>query len=127
MCGKHTASKIHRVQSQPKGNERCRVIYSFLASRPLFSGSKKIDFKSTFLNATCKDSDFVKSQMMTGELKKRLGILALKLLALPPSSAGIERAFPLLGYIHSDECNRLGQKKAGKLASIMRILYNEDL
>ena len=46
----------------------------------------------------------------------------LKLIALIPSSAGLERAFSTMGFIHSDLRNKLGPEKVGKLAFCMRLL-----
>ncbi len=90
-----------------------------------YLGSRKDDYKESFSKVTCKVEDFVKAQMITGQITKGIGDLALMLFDLPPSSAGIERAFSSLGYVHSDIRNRLGQEKATKLAFIMRMLHSE--
>ena len=70
-------------------------------------------------------ADFIKSQVLTGELSVKLGNVSEKILNLPPSSAGIERVFSSLGYVHSDVRNRLGQEKAAKLAFVLRALKKE--
>ena len=57
------------------------------------------------------------------KIRDKIGKLALKLYALPPSSAGIEPVFSTLGYVHSDIRNRLGQEKAAKLI-IQRFNHN---
>ena len=73
----------------------------------------------------CKASDYLKSLKITGELDDGISTLAMKLLTLPPSSAGIERVFPTLGFVHSDVRNRLGQENAAKLAFVLRALRSD--
>ena len=74
----------------------------------------------------CRTDDFIRSQILTGEIGDKIGKLALKLYALPPSSAGIERVFSTLGYVHGDIRNRLGQEKAAKLAFTLRALRTDN-
>ena len=73
----------------------------------------------------CRTEDFIRSQILTGEIGDKIGKLALKLYALPPLSSGIERVFSTLGYVHSDIRNPLGQEKAAKLAFTLRALRTE--
>ena len=67
----------------------------------------------------------MKSLKVTGELDDGRSTLAMKLLTLSPSSAGIEGVFSTLGFVHSDVTNRLGQEKAAKLAFVLRALRSD--
>ena len=67
----------------------------------------------------------LKSQILTSEIGDTIGKLVLKIYTLPPSSAGVERVFSTLGYVHSDIRNRLGQEKAAKLAFTLRALRTD--
>ena len=49
-----------------------------------------------------------------------------KLLSVPPSSAAIERMFSTLGHVWTKSRNRLGAKKAMKLAKCYRALRGND-
>ena len=57
---------------------------------------------------------------------EQFGLLAIRILSLPPSSAGLERVFSSLGFVHSDVRNRLGHEKATKLAFVMRALRSKE-
>ena len=73
----------------------------------------------------CSISCFVRAQIATGEMQEQFGLLTIRIL-LPPSSAGLERVFPSLGFVHSDVRNRLGHEKATKLAFVMRALLSKE-
>ena len=91
-----------------------------------FIGSFKDQYNNEYEQSGCPVvADFIKSQVLTGELSVKLGNVSEKILNLPPSSAGIERVFSSLGYVHSDVRNRLGQEKAAKLAFVLRALKKE--
>ena len=68
------------------------------------------------------DPNFYKSQELLGNLQKELLELALTLLSIAPSSAGLERVFSLMGFVHSDLRNRFSCDKVSKLAFCLRVL-----
>lgn len=74
----------------------------------------------------CSLRKFLKAQIIMGALQKDLGELCIRMISLVPSSAGIERVFSSMGFVHSDVRNRLQQEKVAKLAFCMRVL-NEKL
>ena len=65
------------------------------------------------------------AQIATGEMQEQFGLLTIRIL-LPPTSAGLERVFPSLGFVHSDVRNRLGHEKATKLDFVMRSLLSKE-
>ena len=84
-----------------------------------FIGSKKDAFTASFCSMNeCRTEDSIRSQILTGEIGDKTGKLALKLYALPPLSAGIDRVFSTVGYVHSDIRDRLGQEKRQNLLSL---------
>ena len=84
------------------------------------------NFADITSKVNCKVEDFCKAQVMTGQITQDFGDLSVLLFDLPPSSAGIERPFSSLGYVHSNVRNRFGQEKATKLAFIMRMLHSDE-
>ena len=69
-----------------------------------------------------KITNFVKAQVLLGNLSEKLGNISEQLMAMVPSSAGLERIFSSMGYIHSEIRNRLDPEKVRKLAFCMRLL-----
>ena len=59
-------------------------------------------------------------------INKDLCELAYKLMAMPASSASIERVFSNFGLIQSKLRNRLGVQKAAKLVACYRILRGKE-
>ena len=49
-------------------------------------------------------------------------LLDIRILSLPPSSAGLQRVLSSIGLVYSDVLNRLGHEKATKLAVVMLFL-----
>ena len=91
-----------------------------------FIGGDKTKIFDDFKDAgNCKIDNFYRTQALIGNFAKELLDLALKLIALIPSSAGLERAFSTMGFIHSDLRNKLGPEKVGKLAFCMRLLKDK--
>ena len=80
-----------------------------------------IFFKSNG-SANCELGNFYKSQEILGNLEKELVELAVTLISIAPSSAGLERVFSSMGFVHSDLRNRLAPEKVGKLAFCLRVL-----
>ena len=70
----------------------------------------------------CFRSRVDKSQEILGNLEKELVELAVTLISIAPSSAGLERVFSSMGFVHSDLRNRLAPEKVGKLAFCLRVL-----
>ena len=92
-----------------------------------FIVAEKEQFNAAFESVPeCAPENFIRAQMSTGEMNEKLGSLAIRLLGLPPSSAGLERVFSSLGFVHTDVRNRLGYEKAAKLAFVMRALRSKE-
>jgi len=92
-----------------------------------FVGGDKDKFCTAYRKASgTKLKNFIECQRMIGELPDDLAKLLLKCLALRPSSAGIERIFSTMGFVHSDLRNRLSHEKVGKLAFCLRVLNEKS-
>jgi len=92
-----------------------------------FIGGDKDRMNSEFMEAkSSRVSHFLNSEILMGNLCETLGNLAHLLLVLVPSSAGVERVFSSMGFIHSESRNRLGHEKVSKLAFCMRLLNSES-
>ena len=88
-----------------------------------YLGGDKDILKAAFMKMpSCKLPNFFRAQKTIGVLKDDLAELALRLIGLVPSSAGVERVFSSMGFVHSDMRNRLGHDKVAKLAFFMRVL-----
>ena len=59
-------------------------------------------------------------------MQRELSELAQTLLNVVPSSAGLERIFSSMGFVHSDLRNRLAPEKVGKLAFCLRVLNSSN-
>ena len=77
------------------------------------------------LSTKCDLFNFYKSQEILGNLKRELMELAQTLSSVAPTSAGLERIFSHMGFVHSDLRNRLLPEKVAKLAFCLRCL-NDD-
>lgn len=69
-----------------------------------------------------KLDNFVRAQYLIGNLSKELSELTMKLMAVVPSSASVERTFSKMGAIHTDSRNRLTPEKVQKLTFCMQLL-----
>ena len=89
----------------------------------LFIGGENVKFYDEFKKiGDVKITNFVKAQVLLGNLSEKLGNISEQLMAMVPSSAGLERIFSSMGYIHSEIRNRLDPEKVRKLAFCMRLL-----
>ena len=87
------------------------------------TGGGREKIKQMFvLSPNCLLANFYKSQEMLGNMQKELTELALTLVSIAPTSAGLERVFSSMGFVHSDLRNRLSTDKVGKLAFCLRVL-----
>ena len=73
-------------------------------------------------DAECDLFKFIKGQVLLGNFSKELQKIAEDVLCLIPSSAGLERIFSSLGFVHDETRNRLSIEKANKLAFCLRLL-----
>ena len=81
---------------------------------------------SSFKKASgCKVESFLKVCKQTREISEKIADLSLKMLRLIPSTAGLERVFSTMGFVHCDLRNRLDPEKVGKLAFCLRALKSE--
>ena len=85
-------------------------------------GTKDVIQQVYAISANCELGNFYKSQEILGNLEKELVELAVTLISIAPSSAGLERVFSSMGFVHSDLRNRLAPEKVGKLAFCLRVL-----
>ena len=88
----------------------------------LFIGGENVKFYDEFKKIGDVKINFVKAQVLLGNLSEKLGNISEQLMAMVPSSAGLERIFSSMGYIHSEIRNRLDPEKVRKLAFCMRLL-----
>ena len=65
---------------------------------------------------------FLRAQLICGNLEKDLYDVVSTLLTLCPSSAGIERVFSTMGYIHDEKRCNMKHQKVQKLPFINRLL-----
>ena len=65
---------------------------------------------------------FLKSQVILSNFAEDIKKIADALLVLIPSSAGLERIFNTLGFVHDETGNRLSIEKANKIAFCLRLL-----
>ena len=88
-----------------------------------FIGGGKSKFFEEFKKfESVKLSNFVQAQVLLGNFPARLGQLIEEFIAMAPSSAGLERLFSSMGYVHSDIRNRLDPERVRKLAFCMRLV-----
>ena len=74
----------------------------------------------------CKVENFIKWSRDEQEISQGLAELMITTLKLIPSTAGLERVFSTMGFVHADIRNRLGSEKVTKLAFCMRALKSQD-
>ncbi|XP_063711470.1 uncharacterized protein LOC134839779 [Symsagittifera roscoffensis] len=74
----------------------------------------------------CKVENFIKLSRDEQEISQGLAELMITMLKLIPSTAGLERVFSTMGFVHSDLRNRLGSEKVTKLAFCLRSLKSQD-
>ena len=88
-----------------------------------YIGGDKEEIKKSYAKLpNVKTANFLKAQQLLGIYPESLLDLSLEMLVLVPSSAGLERVFSTMGFIHTDLRNRLGTEKVHKLAFCMRLL-----
>ena len=63
------------------------------------------------LSPNCDLCNFYKSQEQHGKMKRELMELAQTLISIAPTSAGLERTFSNMGFVHSELKNRLLPEK----------------
>ena len=115
---KLTQSELQRAMNWIENN-RPGEKHDFLT----FIGGGKSKFLEEFKNfESVKLSNFVQAQVLLGNIPARLGQLIEEFIAMAPSSAGLERLFSSMGYVHSDIRNRLDPERVRKLAFCMRLL-----
>ena len=73
----------------------------------------------------CKVENFIKLSRDEQEISQGLAELMITMLKLIPSTAGLERVFSTMGFVHSDLRNRLGSEKVTKLAFCLRSLKSQ--
>ena len=84
-------------------------------------GESKDAVKAAYESAPgCKLHNFIRAQKQFGAYPDNLADLCEIAAALVPSSAGIERVFSSMGFVHSDLRNRLFSEKVAKLAFCLR-------
>ena len=66
--------------------------------------------------------EFLKSQVILGNLAEDIRKIVDAFLALIPSSASLDRIFSTLGFVHDETLNRLPIEKANNLAFCLGLL-----
>ena len=103
------------------------LICQSIASHVDFVAEGKTVFMENWAPASgCKVENFIKLSRDEQEISQGLAELMITMLKLIPSTAGLERVFSTMGFVHSDLRNRLGSEKVTKLAFCLRSLKSQD-
>ena len=78
----------------------------------LFIGGENVKFYDEIKQiGDVNITNFVKAQVLLGNLSEKLGNISEQLMAMVPSSAGLERIFSSMGSFHSEVRNRIDPEK----------------
>ena len=101
--------------------------YSLLLEYIDFVAEGKTIFTENWVRGSgCIVERFIKLSREEQEISQGLAELMITTLQLIPSTAGLERVFSTMGFVHVDIRNRLGSEKVTKLAFCLRALKSQD-
>ena len=80
-----------------------------------FIGGRKNNLEQTFRSSNCEIGNFYRAQVLMVTVPEVFSDMCLKLLALVPTSAGLERIFSTMGTVEDGKRNNLDSAKTAKL------------
>ena len=87
-----------------------------------FVGGKKNNLEQTFRSSNCENGNFYRAQVFMGTVPEVFSDLCLRLLALVPTSAGLERRFSTVEWLKTEKETTWTVQKCQKFSFCMRAI-----